>query len=78
MSRLQQNSRLVYYFFAFQTIISCFHKCFVEIIKGVSSARLDVVVPENIFFTCVEETLEQNLVRKPLLLTLMTTPLAVQ
>ena len=26
-------------------------------------------------FTCVEEKLEQNLVRKPLLLTLMTTPL---
>ena len=25
-------------------------------------------------FTCVEEKLEQNLVRKPLLLTLMTTP----
>ena len=28
-------------------------------------------------FTCVEEKLEQNLVRKPLLLTLMTIPVAV-
>ena len=40
--------------------------------------------PENIClqwwlcFTCVEEKLEQNLVRKPLLLTLMTNPVAVQ
>ena len=31
----------------------------------------------SVCFTCVEEKLEQNLVRKPLLLTLMTTPVAV-
>ena len=29
-------------------------------------------------FACIEEKLEQNLLRKPLLLTLMTTPLTVQ
>ena len=31
----------------------------------------------SVCFTSVEEKLEQNLVRKPLLLTLMTTPVAV-
>ena len=50
LSRLQQNSTLVLYFFAFQTIISRFHKRFVEsILKNLFGKEVSDVVVRKIY-----------------------------
>ena len=77
ISQLQQNSIIVFHFFVFQTIISRFRKRFVEM--NIFGKEISDVVVRKICLQCwlcfayIEETLEQNSVRKLLLLTLMMT-----
>ena len=76
----REKSTLVLYFFPFQTIISCFDKCFVErntFGKEVSDAVVRKIHMSAmlVLFYLRSGKLEPNSVKKPLLLTLMTTHL---